>query len=105
MSEQSSVNRASMTKAAEQINAALSSIAKTQNNLGQSVQELTARGWTGNAAQAFLKGFGEFDRQFTTVKNKLDEIYTKLTDSQSTYTRNEQDQEEASSAIFQALQG
>lgn len=105
MSEQSSVNRASMTKAAEQINTALTSIAKTQTNLGQSVQELTARGWTGNAATAFLKGFTEFDQQFTTVKNELDGIHSKLTDSQSAYTRNEQDQEEASSAIFQALQG
>ncbi|MFX4271692.1 WXG100 family type VII secretion target [Propionibacteriaceae bacterium Y1685] len=100
-----SVNRASMTKAAGQIDAALTTIAKTQTNLQQSVQELTARGWTGNAAQAFLKGFTEFDNQFTTVKNELDGIHSKLTDSQTQYSRNEAEQEEASSAIFQALQG
>jgi len=93
-----------MQKAAGQIDEALGTISGIQRDLGSNVQGLMAT-WKGNAAAAFLKAFTEFDQQFSVVLSELEGIHGKLTDTQSRYTQNEAAQEEATSAISQALNG
>lgn len=100
----SSVDRAEMTKAAGQIDTALGTISNAQRTLGSNVQGLMAT-WKGNAANAFLKAFTEFDQQFSVVLSELEGIHGKLTDTQATYTQNEAAQEEATQAITNALNG
>lgn len=102
MSGQSSVDRAEMTKAAGQIDEALGTISGIQRNLGSNVQGLMAT-WKGNAATAFLKAFTEFDEQFTVVLNELEGIHGKLTDTQSRYSQNEEEQAASTAAISSLL--
>lgn len=102
MAGQSSVDRAEMTKAAGQIDTALQTISNTQRTLGSNVQGLMVT-WKGNAANAFLKAFTEFDQQFSVVLSELEGIHGKLTDSQSSYSQTESEQEQATSAILNAL--
>lgn len=99
---QSSVDRAEMLKAAGQIDDAQNKIHQTQTRLGGQVTELMA-GWRGQAAEAFMGAYREFDLQFDRVHQALVGIHEELSQTQRTYTQVEEDQKSASSAIFQAL--
>lgn len=102
MAGNSQVDRAEMTKAAGQLEGALGKVSGTQRNLGSNVQGLMAT-WRGNAAQAFARAFTEFDSQFTVVINEMEQLHGKLVDTQLSYSQNEQQQEESTSAILNAL--
>ncbi len=104
MSGNTTVDRAEMTKAADQIDQASQKIHSTQQTLSSDVTNLMST-WQGNAAQAFLRSYTEFDQQFGRVQQQLEGIHGKLVDTQMTYTQNEQEQEEASKAIDALLQG
>lgn len=99
---QSSVDRAEMMKAAGQIDDAQNSIHTTQTTLGGEVTSLMA-GWQGQAAEAFMGAYREFDLQFDKVHQALVGIHEELSQTQRTYTQVEDDQKAASNAIFQAL--
>lgn len=102
MSENSSVDRAEMLKAAGQIDDSQNRILSGQRTLSGNVNDLMA-GWQGQAASAFLSAFQEFDGQFNKVHQALVGIHEELTQTQKTYTQTEEDQRAASNAIFQAL--
>lgn len=99
---QSSVDRAAMTKAAGQIDEAQNQIHTTQTTLGSEVTTLMA-GWKGQAAEAYMGAYREFDLQFDKVHQALVGIHAELSQTQRTYTQVEADQKAASNAIFQAL--
>jgi WXG100 family type VII secretion target len=104
MSGNTTVDRAEMQKAAGQIDNASGKIHKIQQDLSGEVTNLMGR-WKGNAAEAFLRSYTEFDGQFGKVQQELEGIHQKLVDTQMTYTQNEQEQEAQSQAINALLQG
>jgi WXG100 family type VII secretion target len=104
MSGNTTVDRAEMAKAAQQIEEKAGQIHQTQQTLGNQIQNLMGR-WQGNAANAFLRAYQDFDGQFSVVQQQLENIHEKLVGSQSTYTQNEADQEAASNAITALLNG
>ena len=63
MSGNTTVDRAEMAKAAQQIEEKAGQIHQTQQNLGNQIQNLMGR-WQGNAANAFLRAYQDFDAQF-----------------------------------------
>lgn len=105
MSGKSTVDRAAMVKAAGQIQDKATAIAGVQSTLQGQVAGLIGSGWQGNAANAFLRAFDDFDGQFKNVKNALDEIHQKLTSTHVRYVSTEDQQTQASSAVLNALNG
>lgn len=99
---QSSVDRAEMLKAAGQVDDAQNKIHGTQQKLSTEVTTLMA-GWRGQAADAFMNAYREFDLQFDKVHQALVGIHEELSQTQKTYTTVEEDQKAATNAIFQAL--
>ena len=104
MSGNTTVDRAEMAKAAQQIEEKAGPIHQTQQNLGNQIQNLMGR-WQGNAANAFLRAYQDFDAQFGVVQQQLENIHEKLVGSQTTYSQNESDQQAASNAITALLNG
>ncbi len=104
MSGQTTVDRAEMAKAASQIEEKAQQIHSTQQTLGGNVEQLMVK-WQGNAANAFLRAYEDFDRQFGVVQQQLENIHSKLVDTQMNYTRNEDEQQAASNAITALLNG
>jgi WXG100 family type VII secretion target len=104
MSGNTTVDRAEMAKAAQQIEEKAGQIHQTQQTLDGQVQRLMQR-WQGNAANAFLRAYQDFDAQFSVVQQQLENIHEKLVGSQTTYTQNEADQQAASNAITALLNG
>lgn len=104
MSGNTTVDRAEMAKAAQQIEEKAGEIHQTQQALGNQIQNLMTR-WQGNAANAFLRAYQDFDAQFGVVQQQLENIHEKLVGSQSTYAQNEDDQQAASNAITALLNG
>ena len=106
MAGNASVDRAAMSKAVQQIDAKISSITSTQTSLQGQITGHIGTGWVGNAAQAFLRSFEDFNGQFTKVLNALGDIHTKLQTSLTQYGSTEEDQTQtATSAIGAALNG
>jgi len=104
MSGQTTVDRAEMAKAASQIEEKAQQIHQTQQTLGGNVEQLMVK-WQGNAANAFLRSYEDFDRQFGVVQQQLENIHGKLVDTQMNYTRNEDEQQAATNAITALLNG
>ncbi len=104
MSGQTTVDRAEMAKAASQIENKAQQIHATQQKLGGEIEALMAK-WQGNAANAFLRSYEDFDKQFGVVQQQLENIHSKLVDTQLKYTRNEEEQQAASQAINALLNG
>jgi WXG100 family type VII secretion target len=98
------VGRAEMAKAALQIEERAGQIHHTQQKLGSQIQNLMGR-WQGNAANAFLRAYQDFDAQLSVVQQQLENLHQKLVGSQSMYTRNEAEQEAASDSITALLNG
>lgn len=94
-----------MAKAAGQIEEKANAIDGVQRNLQSQVNGLIGSGWVGNAANAFLRAFTDFDSQFAKVKQALDDIHQKLADTQVKYASTEEEQSSATNAIASALQG
>ena len=88
MADQHTVDRAEMKKAAAQIDNASNQIHSTQQTLGGEISSLMNR-WKGNAANAFLSAYTDFDAQFGKVQNELSKIHVQLVESQSTYVNTE----------------
>ena len=64
-----------------------------------------AAGHEGVLANAFLRAYEDFDRQFGVVQQQLENIHSKLVDTQMNYSRNEEEQQAASNAITSLLNG
>lgn len=105
MSGNSTVDRAAMAQAAGQIEEKATAIDGVQRNLQGQINGLIGSGWQGNAANAFLRAFTDFDSQFAKVKQALDDIHQKLADTQLKYTSTEDEQSQATNAINNALNG
>lgn len=106
MSGNTTVDRAAMAKAVGQIEAKVNSITATQSSLQSQISGVIGSGWVGNAANAFLRSFEDFNSQFTKVLNALGEIHTKLQTSLGQYSSSEEDQAHtATSSINAALNG
>lgn len=106
MGGNSSQDRAAMQKAVGQIEEKVNSITGTQSSLQSQITGLIGSGWVGNAANAFLRSFEDFNGQFTKVLNALGEIHTKLQTSLGQYSSSEEDQTQtATSSIQSALNG
>ena len=105
MSGNSTVDRAAMAQAAGQIEDNANAIDGVQRNLQGQINGLIGSGWQGNAANAFLRAFTDFDSQFAKVKQALDDIHTKLADTQVKYASTEEEQSQATNAISSALNG
>lgn len=103
MSGSASVDRAAMNQAAGQIEEKANAISATQTKLQGEVTGLIGSGWQGNAANAFLRAFNDFDNQFVKVKNALDDIHTKLVDSHVKYSSTEDEQAQSTNAISALL--
>jgi len=69
MSGNTTVDRAEMAKAAQQIEEKAGQIHQTQQTLGNQIQNLMGR-WQGNAANAFLRAYQDFDAQFSVVPER-----------------------------------
>lgn len=86
---ESSVNRASMATAAQQVESAVSVIRGLQSNMtGYSAQ--LQSGWQGQAATAFTNTYEAFSADFSKVLNALQTIQENLVGTQSTYTTTEE---------------
>ena len=83
MSGNTTVDRAEMAKAAQQIEEKASQIYQTQQTLGNQIQNLMGR-WQGNADKAFLRAYQDFDAQLSIVQQQLENVHQKLVGSQST---------------------
>lgn len=106
MAGNASVDRASMSRAVGQIEAKINSITGAQTSLQGQITGHIGTGWVGNAAQAFLRSFEDFNGQFTKVLDALGDIHTKLQTSVSQYGSTEEDQTQtATSSIASALNG
>lgn len=103
MSGQSSVDRAAMQQAAGQIEDKAGAIDGVQRNLQGQINNLIGSGWQGNAAQAFLRAFTDFDAQFAKVQQALVDIHGKLVDTQMKYTSTEEEQAQSTNAISALL--
>ncbi|NLT30000.1 MAG: WXG100 family type VII secretion target [Propionibacterium sp.] len=105
MSGNTSVDRAEMAKAAGQIEESANAIDGVQRNLQSRVQGLIGSGWQGNAAQAFLNAFTDFDSQFARVQQALVGIHENLSSTQMQYTSTEDAQAQSTNAISAILNG
>ncbi len=106
MAGNASVDRAAMAKAVGQIEAKINTITGTQSTLQGQMTSHVGSGWVGNAAQAFLRSFEDFNGQFTKVLDALGDIHTKLQTSLGQYGSTEEEQTQtATSSISAALNG
>jgi WXG100 family type VII secretion target len=95
-----------MSKAVGQIDAKVNSITGIQSQLSGQITGHIGSGWQGNAANAFLRSFEDFNGQFTKVLDALGDIHTKLQTSLGQYSSTEEDQTQtATSSINAALNG
>lgn len=102
MSGNQQVDRAEMKKAAQQIEAKHQAIHQLQAQLNGQISSLKA-GWVGNAADAFVKAYSEFDREFEKVKAGLEDIHGKLVQSEIKYSATEAEQAAAANPILGML--
>ena len=93
------VDRAEMEKAAGEIDTSAGNITKIQTTLNDGITSLIGKGWEGNAAKAFLKGYEKFDEEFGKVQKELTNIHSKLSDSKMKYEQTEQENQESANEI------
>lgn len=106
MAGNASIDRAAMAKAVSEIEAKINSITGIQSSLSGQITGHIGSGWVGNAANAFLRSFEDFNGQFAKVLDALGDIHTKLQTSLGQYGSTEEDQTQtATSAIQSALNG
>lgn len=98
-----SVDRDKMQEASGQIDSTAGAIKQNQSNLQGQIQGLIGSGWEGTAAQAFMRGFNEFDSQFNEVQKALVEIHSKMTHSKMQYSATEAENEATTNEIQSAL--
>ncbi|GAA2180593.1 hypothetical protein GCM10009785_12070 [Brooklawnia cerclae] len=102
MSQDQQQNRYEIGVAIQQLSDADQQIERIQATLRNEMAALQSS-WQGNASAAFSKAHSAFDDKFETTQKELQRIQEVLQSSLGDYTRNEADQEQASSAIFNAL--
>lgn len=93
-----------MAKAAGQIETKHQQIHQLQSQLGGQIAALKA-GWFGQASDAFMKAYSQFDQEFEKVKQGLDQIHGNLVDSQIKYTATEEEQKAAANPILGMIGG
>lgn len=104
MTSSMQVDRAQMAKAAGQLETKAQAIHQIQQTLNGQINGLMS-GWKGNAAQAFYSAYAEFDTQFVKVQQALETLHGKLADTQLNYTVREDENQQATNQILNALNG
>lgn len=93
-----SVDRAAMSKAAQQIETKHQQIHTLQTRLQGQMTDLKSR-WTGNASDAFQRGYQAFDSEFEKVKQGLDTIHGQLQDTLREYVNREEENQATANQI------
>lgn len=104
MSGQSSVDRASMAQAAQDLEASAGVIRKLQGQLEGHKSEVRG-GWEGTASMAFERVFARFSEDFNKVLQALDGMHESLTQTKITYEAKEQSAQESVNRVQQMLGG
>lgn len=102
MSQNQQQNRYEIGVAIQQLGEADESVERIQNTLASEMTALQGA-WQGNASTAFAGAHRAFNEKFETTQTELKRIQEVLQNSLGDYTRTEAEQEQASSAIFNAL--
>lgn len=104
MAGQSSVDRAAMGQAAQEVEEKANIIKGLQSTLEGHKQELMG-GWKGEAAMTFQQVHDEFNRDFTKVINALQGMHESLVHTKIHYEAKEQESREAASEVQRLLGG
>ena len=100
----SSVDRAAMHKAAQDLDASANVIRGLQVQLEGHKSELRSH-WEGNASMAFEQVFNRFNDDFKRVLRALDGMHESLVQTKITYESKEQEAHEAVNKVQQMLSG
>jgi WXG100 family type VII secretion target len=101
---ESSVDRAAMKKASEDIDASANVIRGLQGQLEGHKSELRAH-WEGSASMAFEQVFNRFNDDFKRVLRALEGMHESLVQTKITYESKEQQAQEAVNKVQQLLSG
>lgn len=104
MAQQSSVNRAAMAQAAQEIESKANVIQGLRNQLQSHKSDVRAS-WDGNAAMTFDSVFNEFDADFAKVIKALETMHQTLSHTRIQYESREQESHEAVSEVQRLLGG
>lgn len=102
MAGETSVNRAAMAQAAQQVDQAVSVIRGLQSNMNSYSAALQG-GWQGQAATAFQNTYEAFNADFSKVLTALQGIQEKLVGTQGTYTTTEETNTQSVNRVMGAL--
>lgn len=104
MSGQSSVDRAAMAQAAQDLEASAGVIRGLQGQLEGHKSEVRAA-WEGSASMAFERVFARFNEDFNKVLQALDGMHESLVQTKITYAAKEQAAQESVNRVQQLLGG
>lgn len=104
MAERSSVDRAAMAQAAQEVDEKANIIKGLQNTLASHKAELMS-GWKGEAAMTFNQVDEEFNKDFTQVINALQDMHEALVHTRIQYESREQESQQAVSEVQKLLGG
>lgn len=104
MAERSSVDRAAMAQAAQEVDEKANIIKGLQNTLAGHKAELMS-GWKGEAAMTFNQVDEEFNKDFTQVINALQDMHEALVHTRIQYESREQESQQAVSEVQKLLGG
>src|SRR3954452_11095836 len=104
MAGQSSVDRAAMGQAAQEVEEKANIIKGLQNTLESHKSDLMA-GWKGVAAMSFNQVHEEFNKDFAQVINALNGMHQSLVHTKIQYETKEQESQEAASEVQRLLGG
>lgn len=104
MAGQSSVDRAAMGVAAQEVQDKANTIQGLRNQLQGHKAEVRS-GWDGNAAMTFEQVFAEFDSDFSQVIQALGTMHEHLSHTKIHYEAREQESQQAVSEVQRLLGG
>jgi WXG100 family type VII secretion target len=104
MSGQSSVDRAAMAQAAQDLEASAGVVRGLQSQLEGHKGELRS-GWEGQASMAFERVFARFNEDFNKVLQAMDGMHESLVQTKITYEAKEQAAQESVNRVQQLLGG
>jgi WXG100 family type VII secretion target len=100
MAGESAGNRQAMATAAQQVEAAVTTIRGLQSNMNGYASQLQGS-WQGQAASAFTSAYEAFSADFAKVLNALQSIQEKLVGTHGTYAATE----DANTSTVNKIQG
>lgn len=103
-SGQSSVDRAAMGLAAQDIDHSANIIKGLQNQIEDHKNQVRSS-WDGHASMAFEQVFNRFNEDFTRVLNALQGMHEALVHTKITYETREQESHDAVNRVQQMLAG